>query len=166
VTFDDLDSTLTLVCALAVIIGTIGVVVPMVPGLMLSWAGVAVWCVFVGDGPVRWVVLAVATMLLLAGVTIKYLLPGRNLKTAGVPNLTLVAGGLLGLVGVFVIPVIGLPIGFVLGVWLAELMRLKQAGLAWGSTKHALKAVGLSMLIELCAAVGIAVVWVGGMVLS
>jgi uncharacterized protein YqgC (DUF456 family) len=148
-----------------VIVGTIGVVVPLLPGLMLSWAGVALWSIVVAEGSLRWFVLAAVSMLVLAGVTIKYLLPGRNLKNAGVPNLTLFVGGVLGLIGLFVIPLLGLPIGFVLGVWLAELRRLRGAGPAWGSTKHALKAVGLSMLIELCAAVGIAAIWVGGMIL-
>jgi uncharacterized protein len=159
---DDLDLALTVISALAVFIGIIGVVVPLVPGLVLTWAGVLVWCVFVSEGGWRWLILAVVTGLLLVGVTVKYLLPGRNLKSAGVPNLTLLAGGVLGIIGIFVIPLLGLPIGFVLGIWLAELLRMKEAGPAWTSTKHALKAVGLSIFIEFTTAVCIMAVWVIG----
>jgi hypothetical protein len=52
----------------------------------------------------------------------------------------------LGIVGFFVVPVVGLFIGFVLGVWLAEMLRLGDSGTAWRSTRHALVAVGLSIL--------------------
>ena len=54
-------------------------------------------------------------------------------------------------------------IGFVLGVWLAERARLGDARLAWPSTKHALRAAGLAMLIELAAAVGVALTWAVGL---
>ena len=54
----------------------------------------------------------------------------------------------LGVVGFFVIPVVGLFVGFVLGIYLAERRRVGQAD-AWPSTKAALRAVGLSILIEL-----------------
>lgn len=37
---------------------------------------------------------------------------------------------------------------------------------AWPSTVHALKAVGLSTLIELTAALGIAAVWVIGLTVA
>ena len=43
------------------------------------------------------------------------------MRAADVRTLSLVAGGVLGIIGFFVIPVIGLLIGFVLGVYLAEL---------------------------------------------
>jgi uncharacterized protein len=69
----------------------------------------------------------------------------------------------LGVVGFFVVPVIGLFIGFVVGVFAAEWRRLGHAR-AWPSTKHALKAAGLSILIELCFGVLAAWAWVAGVV--
>ena len=62
--------------------------------------------------------------------------------------------------------VVGLLVGFVLGIWLAEYVRLKAAPAAWVSTKHALKATGVSMLIELAAGLGIAVVFLAGVALT
>ncbi len=63
--------------------------------------------------------------------------------------------------GFFVIPVIGLFIGFVLGVYLAEHRRV-GASAAWPSTQQALKAVGVSILIELAAGIVAALVWFVG----
>jgi uncharacterized protein YqgC (DUF456 family) len=151
---------------LAIVVGLVGIVVPVLPGLLLCWGGVLLWSLFGSAGWGRWAVLAVATGLLVAGTVIKYALPGRNLKRAGVPNRALSAGGVLGIVGFFVLPVVGLFVGFVLGVWLAEQVRLRDAGAAWTSTKHALKATGLSMLVELTAGVGMAVVFAAGATLA
>ena len=77
----------------------------------------------------------------------------------------MLAGGALGVVGFFVVPVIGAVLGFVLGVYLSELQRV-GAGPAWPATKAALKAVGLSVLIELAAAVLAASVWAVGAVVT
>jgi uncharacterized protein YqgC (DUF456 family) len=161
----DIDGVVTLVCALALIVGVAGVIVPVLPGLILCWAGVLVWTIGADRGGGKWVVLALATVIALAGTVVKYAWPGRNLKRSGVPNRTLLIGGVLGLVGFFVIPVVGLLIGFVLGVRLAERMRLSDSRLAWPSTMEALKAAGLSTLIELGAGLAIAATWLLGLVI-
>ena len=109
----------------------VGVLVPVLPGLLLVLAGIAVWAVPRGD-TVGWTVLGLAVLVVALGSVAKYLLPGRKLREAGVPMRTLALGGVLGIVGFFVIPVIGLFLGFVLGVYLGELSRLRGplAGLA------------------------------------
>jgi hypothetical protein len=78
---------------------------------------------------------------------------------------TLVVGGLFAVVGFFVIPVVGVLVGFPIGVYVAERVRVGAAG-AWPSTKAALKALGVSILIELAAAVVATGVWVTGMTLT
>jgi uncharacterized protein len=163
VNLSDSAGTITVVAVLAVVVGLIGIIIPVLPGLILCWAGVLVWAIFGDAGWGRWVVLAIATLFAIAGTVVKYTLPGRNLKRAGVPNLSLFIGGVLGLVGFFVVPVVGLVLGFILGVWVAEQIRLKDGRAAWQSTKAALKATGLSMLIELAAGLAIGVTFVVGL---
>ncbi len=149
-----------LLVGLAVLVGLVGIVVPALPGSILILGAVLAWAVASGTSA-GWVVFSVVTTLLVLGGIVKYAVPGRGLKTAGVPGRTLVAGGLLGIVGFFVVPVIGLVLGFVLGVYLSELQRV-GVDLAWPSTRAALKAAGLSMLIELAAGLLAALTWVVG----
>ena len=104
-------------------------------------------------------------MILVAGAVVKYLVPNRRLKEVGVPASTQWVGAAVGIVGFFVVPVVGLFIGFVLGVYLAEYRRL-GAKAAWPSTRHALKAVGLSIIIELIAGVIATFIWIAGVVLT
>lgn len=160
----DSHSSITFICAVAMVVGVLGVVIPLVPGVILCWTATVVWAIFGGvDSAGRWAVVAVVTIVALVGLVSKYAWPGRNLKRSGVPNLTLLAGGALGLVGFFVIPIVGLPIGFILGVYLAEWRRVGDSKLAWPSTKAALQAAGLSMLIELGTALVIAGTWTVGL---
>jgi len=155
-------STADLIAALVIAVGLVGIIVPVLPGSILVVAGVLGWAVAEG-GATAWTVFAVATALVVAGTVVKYVVPGRNLQVAGIPATTQWAGVAAGVVGFFVVPVVGLFLGFVLGVYLAELVRVGSAR-AWPSTVHSLKAVGLSIVIELAAAVAATWVWVYGVV--
>ncbi|OZM81164.1 hypothetical protein CFP66_17450 [Pseudonocardia sp. MH-G8] len=151
--------------AVLVAVGIVGIVVPVLPGLILVVAGVAVWAVPRGDAT-AWTVLGIVVAIVVLGSVAKYLLPGRRLRDSGVPGRTLALGGVLGIVGFFVIPVVGLFIGFVLGVYLAELARLGGRESAWPSTKRALTAVGWSIVIEMATGLIAAAVWIGALVFA
>jgi uncharacterized protein len=157
-------SPLEVVVAIVIALGVIGIVVPFMPGEVLVVAAILVWASET-TGLTAWTVAAVAVALVGAGAVVKYVVPGRRMRAAGIPTSTLLAGAATGIVGFFVIPVVGLLIGFVLGIYLAELRRL-GAGAARPATLHALKAVGLGLLIELCAAVLAAGTWAVGVVLT
>ncbi|QGN59406.1 DUF456 family protein [Nostocoides sp. HKS02] len=143
----------------------VGIVVPVLPGLLLVLAAVLVWALDTGT-TVAWVVFAVAAVLWVAGFALRYAVPERRLREAGVHRSTLLLSMLLGIVGFFVIPVVGGPVGFILGIYLVELAHSRDRGTAWSSTKSALRAVFTSMGIELLAGLAIATTWVVGVLLS
>jgi uncharacterized protein len=149
---------------LAVAVGVVGTVVPLLPGTLLVGAAVLVWAILVAQ-PWGWLAAGLALVVLALGTALKYVVPHRNLQEHGVPARTLVLGGLLGVVGFFVVPVIGLVLGFVLGVYLSELQRVGTDA-AWPATKAAVRAAGLSMLIEVGAAVLAATLWAVGAVVT
>ena len=157
-------SAVEVLVAVVIAVGLAGILVPVLPGgSLLIGAAVLGWAVWQGSA-LAWIVLSVAVVVLIAGVVVKYAVPGRRLKEVGVPLSTQLAGAVLGIVGFFVVPVVGVVLGFVLGVFLAELRRLRSGSAAWVSTKHALRAAGLSILIELCAGVLATATWVAGVV--
>lgn len=152
------------VTGLVILLGLVGVVVPLLPGVVLIAVAVVVWAAVVG-GPVAWTAAGVVVAVLGAGAVVKYVVPGRRLAEAGIPRRTLVAGGLAALVGFFVVPVVGLLLGFVGGVYVSERQRVGAAE-AWPATVAALRAVGLSLLIELGSGLVAAGVWLTGALLT
>ena len=154
----------TLLVGVAIAVGLIGILVPLIPGSILVLAAIAVWA-YVEGTTVAWVTLGVAAVILVAALLVKYLWPMKRMRSADVGAWSLLAGGVLGIVGFFVIPVVGLIIGFVFGVFLAELGLRRNSRLAWASTVHAIKGVALSVGVELAGALLATMVWVVGVLL-
>jgi len=140
------------VVLVVVVIGLVGAVVQVIPGGgMLVGIAAVVWAVVTG-GQVGWTVGIVAAAAVILAEVGKYILAGRYLGRGGVPTRTLVIGAVAGVVGFFVIPLLGLPIGFVLGVYAAESVRQPTQREARQSTWLAMRAVGLAIMVELAGA--------------
>jgi uncharacterized protein len=143
---------------LACLVGIVGTVLPVLPGSILVGGAILVWALVEG-GAVAWVTALLACAVLVVGYVLTILIPGRRMSAAGIPTRTLVAGGILGIVGFFLVPVVGLLLGFVLGVYLAERVRLPDHAAAWPSTVEAMKGTGLSVLLGLAATVLATSIW-------
>lgn len=149
------DLIVTLVSALLLLVGLIGIIVPILPGSITIIIGLLIWALVIG-GPIGWTVFAVGAACCLAGMTVTYVLTGRVMRRESIPNRSVLIGLICGVVGMFVLPALGLPIGFILGLFLSELARVRNARTAVKTSWQALKATGLGMLIEFglaCAAV-------------
>lgn len=142
-------------------LGLVGILLPVVPGALLVLGAILLWASEVASST-SWWVFATAAACIVVSQVIKYTIPGHRMVDAGVPRSSLVAGAVLGVVGFFVIPVAGLVIGFVLGVYAAERRRLGTRRSAWSATRAAIRAVGLSILIELGGALLAATIWLTG----
>jgi len=151
------------VVGVAIAVGLIGILVPVLPGSALILVAILLWALELGS-TTGWAVFAVAAAFLVVGTVVKYVVPGRQLKDAGIPASTQWTGVALAVPGFFVIPVVGAFVGFVAGVYLAERRRLGPG--AGASTRSALRAVGVSVLIELTAAILAASAWVAGVVVT
>lgn len=148
----------TTLAGIGILLGLVGIVLPLWPGLILVLASVLGWAL-VASRPLAWGVLAACAAIACLGWALQYLIPGRGLKRAGVPNRTLLAGAVVGVVGIVVVPGIGLLLGFVAGVILAELARQRSFAAAWPSARRALIAAATSFGIELVAGMLIAMTW-------
>ncbi|QTE29947.1 DUF456 domain-containing protein [Pengzhenrongella sicca] len=153
------------IIGIVLLVGLFGVVVQILPGGLLVLGAIAVWAVLTGTGW-AWAVLGLAVAATAVAGVGKYLLAGRHLRGAGVPTSTLVWGGIAGVVGFFVVPVVGLPLGFVLGVFGAELARLRDQRVAWTATVAALRATGITILVELAGALISSAAWLAVVLLT
>jgi uncharacterized protein YqgC (DUF456 family) len=154
-----------LLVGLAICVGLVGVVVQVLPGSLIILGAVLVWAIFTG-GALAWTVFVVGAVAVAVASVVKYVLAGRHMKRGGVPNSTLWWGGLAGIVGFFLIPVVGLFVGFIGGVYLAERVRLGDHRTAWPATVAALKATGVTILVELAGALVAVGAWLVGLALS
>jgi uncharacterized protein len=155
---------LDLLVVAALVVAAAGIVVPVLPGTLLALGALLVWAVVTG-GATAWAAFAVMALIIGLGQVLKYLLPHKSLTSAGVPGRSILVGGAAAIVGFFVIPVVGLIVGFVGGIYVAEHWRLRDWTLARDSTWVAMKATGFSIIIELGALMLAATVWTGALIL-
>lgn len=137
-----------IVVGLVILLGIVGGATQIIPGGLVVLGAILVWALVTG-GALAWGVLAFAVLAVAGSSVVKYVLAGRHMSRAQVPGSTIVVGVVAGIVGFFVIPVVGLFVGFVGGVYLCELSRRRDAALAWTATRAALTATALTILIEL-----------------
>ncbi|MFJ1840571.1 DUF456 domain-containing protein [Streptomyces sp. NPDC088146] len=150
---------------LVVLLGLVGVLVPGVPGQAIVWAAV-LWWALADVTPAAWGVLIGATALLLLNQALKPLLPPRRPQESGAPRKTLMLGGIGGIVGFFVVPVVGGIAGYVGAIYGAERLRLGSRGAGWASVRSVMRATGYSVLVELFACLLVTGAWLGAVIWS
>ncbi|MBP3035504.1 DUF456 domain-containing protein [Arthrobacter sp. zg-ZUI100] len=157
----DPDILITVIAALAIAVGLTGIVVPVLPGSILIIAALLGWALAM-QSTAAWWAFGVGAALALAGLLSSAVLTGRKLKQRKVPNTSILAGVVVGVVGMFVIPVVGLIVGFAVGLLLSEYLRRRSLPEAWSASYAALKAMGLGILLELGFAFAAGTAFVGG----
>lgn len=153
----------TVLAGLAYIVGLTGIVVPVLPGTITIAIATLVWAIVIGGWP-AWIVFAIVLVLSAIGMTTSYVLTGRKLHAAEVPMWPIYVGIAAGIVGFFVIPLLGLLIGFVLGLCISEAVRQKDLSKGLGSAWIAVKALGVGIMIEFSLAMLSTIVFAIGVV--
>jgi len=141
-----------IVAVLLALVGVAGTVVPVLPGSVTVAAGLLVFALW-GGSPFGWIVFAVGLLFVAAGASAQYLITGRTLRRQQIPSRSVLVGIGTGVIGFFVIPVLGLVLGFVAGLFGSEWFRVRDVRRAVETSWVALRSVGLGMLVEFgCAA--------------
>lgn len=147
-------------------LGLLGTVLPVLPGVAIIWLAGFIYGLVTGFGPTGVLMMAIMTVLAITGLAAGIVLPHRRGTQSGAPRSSLLAGGALGIVGFFVIPVLGFPIGGLAGVLLAERRRLASWPAAWRTTRRVIRGLGEGVLIELATGLAMVASWATWVVLS
>lgn len=144
--------TITLIAAVLIAVGIVGIVYPILPGTFAVLGGLLLWGLTL-RGPEGWWLLGLAVPIMIVGMAAQTILTGRTLKKREIPNTSILWGVVGAVIGMFLIPVVGLFIGFAAALFLVEARRSGgDYNHALTSTGAALKSMGIGMLIELAAA--------------
>jgi uncharacterized protein len=160
------ETVVTVLCGAAILVGVAGTVIPVLPGSFLIGLGLLGWAIWGGEGTTGWVVFGIGMVFVLAGMAASAVLAGRKLKQHRIPSRSVALGIVLGIAGMFIIPVVGLFVGFAAGLLLSEVQRTRNVRTAMITSWAALKATGLGILVEfglacLAASTWLVGVWVG-----
>ncbi len=158
--FDSRIVLITLLTALTMATGLAGCVLPVIPGLTLIWLAAIVYGLLTGFGTFGMIAMVFMTILLALGTAAPYVIPQLTGRKTGASRRALFAGVVLGIVGFFVLPVVGAPLGAVLGVFLTEWAIRRDRGVAWTATKGVLVGWGLGTLVQGTAGMLMTAAWI------
>lgn len=141
------------------VVGLVGTVVPGIPGLPLVWAGALAYGLLGNWSTYGTVAFAAITVIAVVGSVAAYVLPARRASGAGAAWQSIALGVALGIAGIFLIPVIGLFVGGIGGVYLGERARGAEHEPAWRATVATLVGFGIGALVEILSAAVCIAIW-------
>lgn len=160
------DGELVGVLAVVMAVGAVGTVVPLLPGLGLIWLAGLVYGIDQGFGAVGVAAFTAMTVLGVAATVAGYVVPQRRASVAGATRSSVLLGVAGAVVGFFVVPIVGLPLGGVIGIYAGEHLRTRDPAAAWRATRATIVGFGLAALVQFVAALVMIAVWVGWVVAS
>jgi uncharacterized protein YqgC (DUF456 family) len=118
------DDPWLIVALVLMFIGLLGVILPLVPGIVLVYLAALLYAVIEGFAKIGPITLAVLTVLAVVGVTADLWVSSLGAKVGGASVWALLGGLVLGLVGLVFFSLPGAILGSVLGVIMVEMGRV------------------------------------------
>ena len=124
---------------LALIVGLLGLIVPVFPGLVIMWLGTLVYAIIQSAAGNmtgwKWFLFGVITLLMITGSIVDNIIIARKMRDKYIPWSSILWAFAAGIVAsLFFTPLIGL-VAAPAGLFLAESSRLKNRDAAIDSTK-------------------------------
>ena len=146
-----LEAVTTGAAALLLIVGVMGTIFPILPGSLLTIGTLLVWAWVLGS-TASWTAGLIGIALAVVGMSASAILTGRKMRRERIPRGPIIVGIVAGVVGMFIVPVVGLFLGFALGLLIAEVVRRRDLAAASRASLEAMKSMGSGMLLEFACA--------------
>lgn len=151
------DTAATFLVGAVMLVGMAGTVIPFLPGLALILGAAVVYGLLVGFGTVGTLVTIALVVIVGLGVVKSVVVPRRMAEGIGVSGWSQVVALVGAVFGLIFIPVVGIFVGALGALFLAELVHHRSGAAAARSTVAVAKGIGLSTLIDL----GLAAIMIG-----
>ena len=143
-----------------ILVGLVGLIIPIFPGIVVIWLATLVYGIVVGFNLLGIIFFVVLTLLMIAGTTADNFLMAAGSRKGGASWWTIAAGLLAGTIGTIVFPPFGGLIAAPLVILLIEFLRVREFNQAWRATGGLVAGWGLSFFVRLGIGVLMLVLWV------
>lgn len=117
------------------LLGQVGTIIPLLPGLWIQWAAALVYGLVSGFDLSGGILFGIITVLVIVGGIIDNVAMGASAKTTGASWLSIGAALIGGVVGSLIFPPLGGLLLAMGGIFLVEYLRIRDMRKAWDSTR-------------------------------
>jgi uncharacterized protein YqgC (DUF456 family) len=158
-----LDVILQSLTLFFLLVGLVGLVIPIFPGLTVMWVATLVYAVLQQiSGAMTlwdWILFTLITILMIVGNIIDNIIIARHMRDKEVPWISIIFGFLAGLVAsLFLTPIIGI-VASPAGLFLAEFYRLRDRKAAFESTRAWMTGWGRSFAARFVIGIFMVIFW-------
>ncbi|MGD9094151.1 MAG: DUF456 domain-containing protein [Anaerolineales bacterium] len=141
-----LDTTIIVLVQIIMLVGLIGLVVPIFPGTVVIWGGALLYAIVTGFDTLSIVMFILITLLMIAGSLVDNVFMGAGARKGGASWLTIGVALFGAVVGTIAFPPFGGLIAAPLAVLILEFWRTKEIKKAGGALLGMATGWGLSFL--------------------
>jgi len=139
--------------------GLVGLIIPILPGLTIIWLAALVYAFAVGLNWVSGILFGGITLLMLGGNVVDNLMMGSSARQTGASWLAVGVAIAAGLLGSVIWPPLGGLLAAMLGIFLVEIIRLKDWKQALNSTRSLAMGCGTSVFIRIGIGMVMILLW-------
>jgi uncharacterized protein YqgC (DUF456 family) len=151
--------TLRLIVLAVMLFGLLGLAIPVLPGLVIIWVPALVYGILTGFTWVNGILFAGMTALMIVGNLIDNVIMGAKAKEQGASWLAIGVALAAGILGSIVFPPFGGLIAALAGLFLVEILRLKDLKKALESTRSMAIGCGWAAIIRFGMGVVMILLW-------
>jgi uncharacterized protein YqgC (DUF456 family) len=160
------DIIVTVIVAAVMVLGLAGTVLPILPGLWLIWAGAVGYGLALDFGVVGWVAMVLITALAAGATAAGLRLPQRQATDIGLGWWSQAIAAGCAVIGLFVIPIVGAPLGFIVGVVASVVVETRDLRTVLPSAWRIIRSMLIASGIQLATGTGMIAIWVAWAVAS
>ena len=132
-----------------IILGIIGIIIPLIPGIVLIWLAVVTYVWAYGMETIGWASFIIITLIALVTGTSDLWMSLLGAKTGGASGRSFLFGAIGAIVGSFIVPLIGTIVGYAVGILLGEYQKRGNWDEALRASVGGLAGWGLATVIQL-----------------
>lgn len=158
----NIDLVIKVVTLTGMIVGLLGLAVPILPGLVIIWVAALGYGIAAGFGVLGWVMFAIMTVLMVAGSFADNVLMGTQAHKQGAPWWVILLALVAAIAGNFALPIIGGILAALLTLFLIEWLRRRDARQALTSMKGMIVGCGWAVVIRVIIGlvmIGLWLIW-------
>jgi hypothetical protein len=156
-----LDGIVQWIALTMMLVGLVGLIIPILPGLVIIWASALGYGIYAGFATPGWIFFAIMTVLMLAGSLVDNFLMGAKAYKEGAAWWAILIALVAAVIGqIFIpIPVVGGVIVAVLALFLIEWARRKDTKKAWIAVRGMMIGCGWAVAIRFIIGVVMIGLW-------
>lgn len=158
----NIDLVIKGVTLAGMIVGLLGLAVPILPGLVIIWVAALGYGIAAGFSVLGWVMFAIMTVLMVVGSLADNVLMGTQAHKQGAPWWVILLALVAAIAGNFALPIIGGILAALLTLFLIEWLRRRDARQALTSMKGMIVGCGWAVVIRVIIGlvmIGLWLIW-------